>query len=552
VEFRILGPLEVVEEGRLLTLGGPRQRTLLAILLTRANEVVSNDRLIDELWGAHPPRTAANALQYHVSQLRKTLGPSKALVTREHGYLIRVAPHELDLLRFEQLVEEAMRAPADHAARLLRDALSLWRGPALADVASEPFAQAEILRLEEVRLAALELRIEADLALGRQRELVAELEVLVHEHPLRERPRAQLMLALYRSGRQAEALDLYREGRRLLVDQLGLEPGLELQELEKAILSHEPELSSSPPAAATPAHRSAIIVVTSDADELDELLSIAEPLARQPPRELILARLLKARNDVAPATAQLAEIRSALSDRGVAARVAAYTSTEPGSDATLLATEHDAELLLVPASGELLQHGQFDENLTEILERAPCDVAVLAAGARAVTGPVVTPFGGVEHDWSAIEVAAWIAGSLGTTLRLLGTEADLARGRRDASRLLGRASLMVQQVVGIVTEPVLIPAGEEGVVRAAQDARLLVLGLSGRWRTEGIGPARLSVAAAVRVPTVFVRRGLRPSGIAPQDTFTRFTWTLAHERDEKRDRPTHIRPRAWQSRVRPS
>ena len=533
VEFRILGPLEVVEEGRPLTLGGPRQRALLAILLTRANEVVSNDRLIDELWGARPPGTGTNALQYHVSQLRKTLSPSDAIITRGPGYLIRVAPHELDLLRFEQLVDEARRAPADQAARLLHDALSLWRGPALADLASEPFAQAEILRLEELRLAALELRIETDLALGRHRELVGELEVLVHEHPLRDRPRAQLMLALYRSGRQAEALDLYREGRRLLVDELGIEPGLELQELEKAILRHDPELNSPDPAATAPAHRRAIVVVAGDADELDELLSIAEPLARRPPRELILTRLLGERNDVATATAELAETRSALADRGVASRVAAYTSTEPGSDAALLATEHDAELLLVPVSGELLQHGQFDDNLTEILERAPCDVALLAAGAGAVTGPFVTPFGGVEHDWSAIEVAAWIAGSLGTTLRLLGTEADLARGRRDASRLLGRASLIVQQVVGIVTEPVLISAGAEGVVRAAQDARLLVLGLSDRWRTEGIGPDRLSVAAAVHVPTLFVRRGLRPSGIAPQETFTRFTWTLAGERGEK-------------------
>jgi DNA-binding SARP family transcriptional activator len=533
VEFRILGPLEVVEGERPLTLGGPRQRTLLAILLTRANEVVSSDRLIDELWGARPPQTATNALQYHVSQLRKTLGPGDVIVTRGPGYLIRVAPHELDLLRFEQLVEEARRASADQAARLLRDALSLWRGPALADLANEPFAQAEIIRLEELRLAALELRIETDLAVGRHRELVGELEVLVHEHPLRERPRAQLMLALYRSGRQAEALDLYREGRRLLVDELGIEPGSELQELERAILSHDPELSSPGPAATTPAHRRAIVVVAADAVELEELLPIAEPLARQPPRELILTRLLREQNDLAPATAELAEIRSALAERGIAARVAAYTSTTPGGDAAQLATEHDSELLLVPASRELLQDGQLDDNLTEILDRAPCDVALLAAGAGAVTGPVVTPFGGVEHDWSAIEVAAWIAGSLGTTLRLLGTEADLARGRRDASRLLGRASLMVQQVVGIVTEPLLVPAGAEGVVGAAQDARLLVLGLSDRWRTEGIGPVRLSVAAAVHVPTLFVRRGLRPSGIAPPDTFTRFTWTLAHERREK-------------------
>jgi DNA-binding SARP family transcriptional activator len=534
VEFRILGPLEVVEEGRLLPLGGPRQRALLAILLTRANEVVSSDRLIDELWGARPPRTATNALQYHVSQLRKTFGANEVIVTREPGYLIRIGPNELDLLRFEQLVEEARQAPAGHASRLLHDALGLWSGPALADLANESFVQAEILRLEELRVAALELRIEADLALGRHRELVGELEVLVHEHPLRDRPRAQLMLALYRSGRQAEALDLYRKGRRLLVDELGIEPGVELQELEKAILSHDPELSSPGPAAPAPAHRTAIVVVTGDADELGELLSIAEPLARQSAGELILTRLLREPHDVATATAELAETRSVLADRGVVARVAAYTSTEAGSDAARLATEHNAELLLVPASGELLQHGHFDDDLIEILERAPCDVALLAPGADAGTGPVVTPFGGIEHDWSAIEVAARIAGSLGTSLRLLGTEADLARGRRDASRLLGRASLMVQQVVGIVTQPVLIPAGEEGVVRAAEDARLLVMGLSDRWRTEGIGPVRLAVAAAVRVPILFVRHGFGPSAIAPQETFTRFTWTLAHERVEKR------------------
>jgi hypothetical protein len=335
------------------------------------------------------------------------------------------------------------------------------------------------------------------------------------------------MLALYRSGRQAEALDLYREGRRLLVDELGIEPGLELQELEKAILRHDPELSSPGPAAIAPAHPRAIVVVARDADQIDELLSIAEPLARKPPRELILTRLLRERDDVAAATAELAEARGALADRGVAVRVAAYTSSKPGSDAALLATEHDAELLLAPASGEVLRHGRLDDALTEILEHAPCDVALLAGGARTATGPVVTPFGGVEHDWSAIEVAAWFAGSLGTTLRLLGTEADLARGRRDASRLLGRASLMVQQVVGIVCEPVLVPAGADGVVGAARDARLLVVGLSDRWRTEGIGSARLTVAAAVDVPTLFVRRGLRPSGIAPRETFTRFTWTLA-------------------------
>ncbi len=159
MEFRILGPLEVVEQGRALPLGGARQRTLLALLLTRANEVVSADRLIDELWGAQPPRTAANALQYHVSQLRKALAPHEAIVTQEPGYMIRVGPDELDLLRFEMLVEEARQAAPELAARRLREALDLWRGPPLADLAHESFAQTEILRLEELRLEALERRI---------------------------------------------------------------------------------------------------------------------------------------------------------------------------------------------------------------------------------------------------------------------------------------------------------------------------------------------------------------------------------------------------------
>ena len=229
MEFRILGPLEVVEQGRALPLGGARQRALLALLLTRANEVVSADRLIDELWGAQPPRTAANALQYHVSQLRKALAPHEAIVTQEPGYVIRVGPDELDLLRFELLVEEARQAAPELAARRLREALDLWRGPPLADLAHESFAQTEILRLEELRLAALERRFDADLALGRFAELVGEVQVLVREHPLRERLRAALMQALYGSGRQAEALEVYRETRRLLVDELGIEPSPALQ-----------------------------------------------------------------------------------------------------------------------------------------------------------------------------------------------------------------------------------------------------------------------------------------------------------------------------------
>ena len=230
------------------------------------------------------------------------------------------------------------------------------------------------------------------------------------------------------------------------------------------------------------------------------------------------------------ATAALAERRAELRRRGVASRVAAYTTLEPGTDAALLATEQDVDLVLVEAPSDLLETGRPDERLTVILERAPCDVGVVTDGQRGGDGPVVTPFGGVEHDWSAIELAAWLASSLGTTLRLLGTEADAALGRRDASRLLARASLLVQQVVGIVTEPVLVPAGEHGVAEAAGDARLLVVGLSERWRSEGIGRARLALARSSGAPILFARRGLRPSGIAPPETMTRFTWTLGSER----------------------
>jgi DNA-binding SARP family transcriptional activator len=282
VEFRILGPLEVVEQGRSLALGGARQRALLALLLTRANEVVSTDRLIDELWGERAPKAAANALQYHVSRLRKLLAPSHAIITKEPGYLIRVELEELDLLRFERLVEEGQRSSPEAAARLLREALALWRGPALADVAHESFAQSEILRLEELRLVAVEQRIDADLELGRDAELVAELEALVREHPLRERPRAQLMLALYRSGRQAEALEVYRQTRRLLVEELGIEPSPALQELERAILDQDPELTTQ--VDTVPPRQRAILVIEGDSARLDDLLALAEPLARRPTR----------------------------------------------------------------------------------------------------------------------------------------------------------------------------------------------------------------------------------------------------------------------------
>jgi DNA-binding SARP family transcriptional activator len=255
MEFRILGPLEVVDQGRRLPLGAAKQRALLAVLLLHANEVVSSDRLIDGLWGDQPPETAAKVVQVYVSQLRKALGEEGRVLTRAPGYLLRTAPEELDLQRFEDRFESGRRALAAGDARLaagtLSDALALWRGPPLADFAFEPFAQVEIARLEERRLLAAIERIDADLELGRHADLVAELEAFVAAHPLQERLRGQLMLALYRSGRQAEALQAYQDGRQVLASELGLEPSPALRRLEQAILTQDATLE--PPRAAPPA-----------------------------------------------------------------------------------------------------------------------------------------------------------------------------------------------------------------------------------------------------------------------------------------------------------
>src|SRR5207342_993596 len=251
MEFRILGPLEVREEGEALPLGGAKQRALLAVLLLHANEAVSADRLIDALWGEGAAETAAHTLQVYVSQVRKALrsagdGARDVLVTRPPGYLLRVQTNELDLEIFKEQVEEGRRAIAEgdpaEAARLLAAGLDQWRGPPLDEFAYETFAQVPIAKLEELRLSAIEDRIDADLALGRHPDLVGELQTLVAEHPLRDRLRAQYMLALYRSGRQTEALEAYREARQMLTEELGIDPAPALQRLERAILAQDPAL----------------------------------------------------------------------------------------------------------------------------------------------------------------------------------------------------------------------------------------------------------------------------------------------------------------------
>jgi DNA-binding SARP family transcriptional activator len=245
----LLGPLEVTSEGATLELGGPKQRALLALLLFDAGRAVSTDRLIEALWGEQPPRTAATSLQNFVSQLRKVLGADR-IVTKPPGYLIRVDWSELDVNRAQALLEEAKVVPASERCKKLRDALELWRGPPLEEFGYEAFAQSEIARLGELRLTLLEERNDAEIEVGQPEKLVGELEALVAEHPLRERFREQLMLALYRSGRQAEALDAFQQGRRTLVEELGIDPSPRLQQLHAAILRQEIDLL---PARAVPA-----------------------------------------------------------------------------------------------------------------------------------------------------------------------------------------------------------------------------------------------------------------------------------------------------------
>jgi class 3 adenylate cyclase/DNA-binding SARP family transcriptional activator len=245
MDFRILGPLEVVDDGQALDLGGAKQRAALAVLALNANRVVAHERLIEALWDEEPPETARKALQVYVSQLRKVLGRDR-LETKPRGYLLRLGPEELDLSRFELLRDSGKP----------EQALEQWRGEPLADFADQRFAEPEIARLEELRLACVEQRIERDLADGRHAELVGELEALVHAHPLREHLRAQLMLALYRAGRQAEALEAYQAARSALVDGLGIEPGAALRELHQQILTQDPVLDlpapTAPPARAGP------------------------------------------------------------------------------------------------------------------------------------------------------------------------------------------------------------------------------------------------------------------------------------------------------------
>ena len=486
LEFRILGPLEVLSDDRPIRLGGPKQRAALAILLLSANRVVSVERLADDLYAGAPPVTAVTQVQRQISELRKLLG-AETIETRSPGYILRVEPERLDLDRFERWTHDALQAhergDAQAAADLLGRSLDLWRGAPLADLTYESFARTAIARLDELRVSALEQRLDAELELGRHAQLLAELEALVWDHPLRERLRGQLMLALYRVGRQAEALEVYRRTRETLIEEFGIEPSKSLRDLEQRILTQDPTLDA--PRAASPSTAEAertLLVVPSRDDRLDALLSVAEPLAALPNRALLIARLVVDESAVVPAFEAITARTTSL---GVSVR-------------------------------------------TALSEHSPADLAVLSVSAlRWQRGSgVFVPFGGGANDWAALELGAWLAAAVRIPLRLVGTTADASRGRRDASRLLADASLATQRVVGVAAEPLFADPTSAALLAAVEPATVVVIGFPSRWRAEGLGDVRLSLLRAARAPVLLVHRGTRPGGLAPRESRTRFSWSL--------------------------
>jgi DNA-binding SARP family transcriptional activator len=506
VDFRILGPLEVSHDGRSVPVTGARQRELLALLLLDAGHVVSSDRLMEELWGADQPAAGSTALRVRVSQLRKALG-ADVLVTRPPGYALLVPRDGLDLWRFERGLYEGERALATDPQRALdalTQALSEWRGRPLVDVAYAPFSQAAVVRLEELRASALELRIEAELTLGHHVRLIGELQALTSENPLRERLWAQLMTALYRDGRQADALAAYRNARERLVEEIGIEPGPELRSLESRILAQDADLTQRREPTARPARAVLAVCAGTSAPA-----AMAERLAAESLVDAVAVALVRTADELDAAT-------SGLRAAAPSARVAAFTTDDPVADTVRLAAEQDAAILLL----SLVDPPAIDPPTATVLRAAPCDVALLAGDGAIHGGPVLVPFAGHSHDWAAAELGAWLGAGAVT---LLGIRRDDAH--RDASRLLASASLALQRGAGIRADTRLTGEGAVGMLEAATGAATLVVGLSERWQSEGLGQARTQLVREAPCPVVFVRRGVRPGGLAPPAALTRFTWS---------------------------
>jgi DNA-binding SARP family transcriptional activator len=537
IGYAVLGPLEARVGGSSVALGGRLQRAVLSALLLRANEPVSPDRLVQAVWGERPPATATHAIHVYVSRLRKALG-AEAIGHTGAGYVLRVAPGRLDLERFETLVaagrQELLSGEPARACELLDDALALWRGPALAGLQLEDFAQTSVSRLDELRLAAATTRLEAKLTLGLHCEVIAELEELTAEHPHDERLCGLLMVALYRAGRQGDALACYQAARRTLSEDLGIEPSESLRDLEAKILAHDGSLRLEPDRAGDTVR--SVVVLPRRLGQLEELAELTEPFARsRNPHEVIFAWIEQpgpasaVSAALASANRALARLRDDLVARGGRVRVAAFTAADVAEDTLRFARRTEVDLLVLGRDLSDMDDGSFDSDLGRILGTAPCDVALWLktqdTGCRSEEA-IVVPFGALEHDWAALELGAWIAGTTGRPLVLLGTGGDSHGERRDASRLLADAGLLIQHATGVVAQPRLSEPGRAGLLDGVADAGLVLAGLSERWSTEGLGTTRLELARSANAPVLFLRRGLRPGGISPPDKITLYRWSV--------------------------
>jgi len=472
MQFAILGPLEVRRDGQVVALGGSKPRAVLACLLLHANEPVSAERLVAALWGDDASQASVRTVHVHVSRLRKALGDHSVVESSPAGYRLCVRPGELDADRFERLLEQGQRslanARAENAAALFREALGLWRGPALADLAFEPFAQTEIARLEEQRLTALQGRIEADLALGRHGELIAELEQLVGEHPLRERLHWQLMLALYRGGRQADALAAYRRARTVLDAELGLEPGPELRRLEEAILQHDPSLGPPPDRIVEPPPEPECV-----------RLPLPRPL-RSPTGVPFVGRAL-----------ELSRLRELWLQTEGGSR-AVFVAGEAGIGKTRLAAELAQS---VHVEGALVLYGRCDEGLP-----VPYQPFVEALGryVRAV-GPdrVGAELGRVESD------LAWLLPELEVLGRPAGADPETERFRLfEAVAALVEAATREQPAL-LVLDDLHWAAGPtllllRHLIRVDRPLRVLVVGTYRATELDPAGPMALLLADVQR------------------------------------------------------
>ena len=478
MEFRILGPLEVVGAAGVIPIASGKQRALLAVLVLEHGQPRRRSRLIDELWGDEPPPTADHALQVHLTGLRQRLGD--AMVERvASGYRLRASDTTTDLARFERLVAEGQQASAndDHAraADRFHEALGLWRGDALADLDGESAVRAERTRLDELRQVVFERAIDAKLAAGGHLEAIPELRAAIEAEPLREGAYVRLMLASYRAGRQADALDVYQRARSVLRAALGVEPGPELEAMQRAVLAHDPALrptsgtitpaTSDAASGRRPASRAIreIVVTALDGPGLDVAIGSTIDLVRDGDRGAILTRLTEPDPDaLETAVGALRDHRDRLRAQGIETRTAAFTSRDWGADIARLAARSSADLVVVGVTGLARAGGPEAADSGDLLGQAAADLALAIApdrrpvDRRPVDAPIVVPFGGTAHDWAALELGAWLARARRTGLVVAGPFIQASTMSPGRARLLADACLVVQRMLGVDAAPRLV------------------------------------------------------------------------------------------------